>query len=52
MITKPPLIQLGFSTPTFCAPNTDRTSCISIKLTRHRNDKPASDRRAGAKPFQ
>ena len=30
--TTPPLIQLGFSTPTFCAPNTERTSCISIRL--------------------
>ncbi|EWS57395.1 hypothetical protein Y695_04833 [Hydrogenophaga sp. T4] len=25
----PPLIQLGFSTPTFCAPNRLRTPCIS-----------------------
>ena len=28
----PPLIQLGFSTATFCAPNKLRTACISTKL--------------------
>ena len=28
----PPLIHAGFSTPTFCAPNTVRTSCISTRL--------------------
>ncbi len=27
-----PLIQLGFSTPTFCAPNRLRTNCISTRL--------------------
>src|SRR3990167_2423430 len=27
-----PLIHAGFSTPTFCAPNTLRTSCCSIRL--------------------
>ncbi len=32
MSTMPPLIQLGFSTLTFCAPNTVRTSCCSIRL--------------------
>ncbi|KAF1057107.1 MAG: hypothetical protein GAK39_06396 [Variovorax sp.] len=29
---RPPLIQAGFSTPTFCAPNSERTSCCSIRL--------------------
>ena len=28
----PPLIQDGFSTPTFCAPNRLRTPCISTRL--------------------
>ncbi|MDT4823881.1 hypothetical protein FQZ97_571210 [compost metagenome] len=31
-IVKPPLIQPGFSTPTFCAPKSERTSCCSIRL--------------------
>ena len=28
----PPLIHDGFSTPTFCAPNSVRTNCINIRL--------------------
>ncbi|MCY1362503.1 hypothetical protein D9M69_492230 [compost metagenome] len=28
----PPLIQLGFSTPTFCAPKRLRTACMSTRL--------------------
>jgi hypothetical protein len=28
----PPLIHEGFSTPTFCAPKSERTACISIRL--------------------
>ena len=32
MSCRPPLIHTGFSTPTFCAPNTLRTSCCSTRL--------------------